>query len=341
MVTDSESFIPEDARDWQTPTPDQPNHQSRVPSIMDRLKSWAEKILGKEDSRRLNFEVFYSPHGSGKDLEGLEERLAQADVVIPEWLGWTKKRKEWLQQISNGELRPEDTETYKQDPQGFDARLIQLLYNTKKVIVMADVPAGSPLMKAFDKPSVFRAMLLMGENRNFNDVVRRMGQDLRREAELDSKREDYVIKQIPKEIKAANNRNPNLREKKQINILSTFGSAHTRIFHKLAGKYEGASRSYNKLPVIFSFSEEAIRRYQFDKEVDNLLLAKAALEFIVLKHLQRKTKASEVDTGEMMEKIRQALGNLDYQETREAFRKLSTGASLEGVFDIKFAPNRP
>lgn len=43
----------------------------------------------------IEYEIFYGPHGSAKDIEGLAKALHRTDILLPESIGWTPMEISW------------------------------------------------------------------------------------------------------------------------------------------------------------------------------------------------------------------------------------------------------
>lgn len=100
---------------------------------------------------KISVNIFYSPHGTDKDFEGLDEQFRKSDIYIPEAFGWSPAYLGLLRAISAGKVSPEvvlkglrinkNSEYYARDK-----KLYELIYNSQKPIALVDLPENYPLI---------------------------------------------------------------------------------------------------------------------------------------------------------------------------------------------------
>lgn len=289
-----------------------------------------EKELQREGSP-VSIDIFYTAHLEADDVRGLRERIEAADIFIPENIGWHKGIERDFQGVSDGRVAPEtqlkEWGFTKKDYEWYDVALEELraLYDTKKKVVFVDVPEDHELAKQFeDLPRLADTMDTStpeGKLEAFDDY-------LRKDAEIQEKREEYIVKHLKKELIGALGGDVGATEHPR--IVMFLGSLHSSVYHALKDEYT-ASRQYRELPYVFDFIQEAKRRYRFRKEIDQELLMRGAVQWIAEVFVLPAMKIKR--SGEPGKFHRETIGLLNVEELRAILEQPSLKLSAVKLYD--------
>jgi hypothetical protein len=235
---------------------------------------------------------FYSgPHGTALDAEGIKERLEEADIYIPEFDGWTEEKLEHILNVSSGKQKPSD-EKPKNPLLGFEWVRDQNLYNTKKPVMIIDVPAEQ--MTAWIGEASHGSNKSFDQCRTFDEAKDLIDRRFAEVAEVGGKkREKYLLEQLVPKLKEMIKKQPELKQKKEIHILMTLGSAHSAIYYtlkELGGK--SVLREFRYDFVGQSFQNELAERHLFGQEINEDLKERALMEMLISQYWQKALKVS-------------------------------------------------
>lgn len=295
--------------------------------------SLLEKIAGSpeknEQGPKINFDIFFSAHNTIKDLEKLPDKIKAVDVYVPEFVGWNEDDLKAYNAISLGTMKPEEyLEKNEINPSGQTGqKLLQelkALYESKKPVAFVDLPDGSPIQKLYkeeqQRPSAART---------FEERIEENRAHYRRISEIIKLREQFILEQIQKlkrDIKSG--AYSNLLGKKEVVIGLLLGAAHTPIYHSLKEKGETAMRSFSNNPFFFSHPYmEMSRRYTFDKEANDELIARGILSDILAK-LTEYNIESYADTNLFSRFIRTVVDRFSYKEIKAFYEELRSPDSF-------------
>ncbi|MEI6511621.1 MAG: hypothetical protein WCO25_06350 [Candidatus Uhrbacteria bacterium] len=188
---------------------------------------------------RIHF--YFSPHGSARDIRGIEKWMRRADAYVPELFGWTDWDLRVLQAVSNGTRRPvcEGMKVAEMSsPAQYQATL---LYGTKKRVFFADVPAAqaewySRLVRRADREmqSARRAFV---EGR-YEDAIGRVHSSLTVAYRENQRREERMADRIVTVVTAMTRREP-LRSKANVLVLVRLGQAHLGVYERVRDTFSG------------------------------------------------------------------------------------------------------
>lgn len=287
-----------------------------------RMKNEVNKT---KEGPKIEIEIFYGPHITGKDAEGLAEKIKECDVFIPEMFGENKRTLDLLSDFSEGKISPRDY--YKkhgidlgeieEGSEPFLVALVNAIYNTHKLITLLDVPSGHP---TYGRHEYLRE-LEFNFSMPFEKLValhRRQGYEF---ANLQKDREQLILRRLlhfKKEL--ARGAIPELRGKDSVKILLFLGAAHTGIYHELKKRGEAASRQFSHLP--YTMSEEVTRRLLFDKEVSDDLIAKEFLGMLLDKMLEKYMLGISFDTSLKIKFTKKLTKLFSFEEIKNVFDKM-------------------
>lgn len=295
-----------------------------------------------EDDRRLlverenpmpnfSFEVFYGAHGSAIDLRNVRGSFENADIFVPEILGWTPAHLLYFNAVSQGRITPQDAvNVFASGTAHYvmaaDAVLeeFEMIYKSGKPIIFADVPVGHPLENRFLQlmTSGFKI------DRNFDQTLQNVKGHLQAFATLDVERENYTLSHLQRTVEQAAKATPalrrNVRKNRKVKALLFLGGSHTRVLHQLRDTGFDVRATYSYHPFPYAFSQETVRRYVYGKEVSDEQAAKSYVDLMVLQPwLQTITR----DFSKIAQYIRRALSGFTLEEIRMLFEESKQGNS--------------
>ena len=254
-----------------------------------RAEAFLEEAFRKEEKEtgpRILIEIFYAPHQTREDAKGIRERIQESDVVIPEEIGWDQKLLSIYRGISGGKTPIEEYFHYlaktrkeiEEAKDSFNMAFLEALQNSKKAVELIDVPRLHPLhLEIYAKVHEFS----LNTKGGFHQLVARWKKLLQDGAELQTKREQYMLENLSVLKKSiAERKIPELAGKDKVKILLTLGSYHTMMLHQAKRSGEDATRTGKTLD-IFRHIDEVSRRFIFGKEVNDTLIARTIFESLM------------------------------------------------------------
>lgn len=241
-----------------------------------------ESTVPKEvELPHLNVHILYAPHSTGTHWQGFEEKLASADIYIPELYGWTEENLNLLRSVSSGEITPNEALPQllhgEGDPmRGMKERQLQGLFNTHKPVTLIDVDENHPVV-SYDNLLEVQGIVWKPKFTDTLDEVRRV---VGEEARMIQERENAMLANLKPRVADVIAQHPELADKKDLTIFLTLGSNHTRVGHLLKD-IEGvtASCSFGEDKRLAANAREvAQRRLMFGKEIDDTLAARVLLD---------------------------------------------------------------
>lgn len=319
---------------------------------LTRLKHRVNNAFGKEQAGeepivlpKIQIDILYGRHGTKEDRDGLAERLKNADVYIPEFFDWTGSVLKMYRDHSDGKGR-----LFKGPPGlelnfalGLDPAIkeeLRILYGSHKAIGMIDMKepfwAGA-FLSEWDSIKQDRIERHKKGKDSFPQRLDFIKHSLEAEARFQNKREEYMISQLRPTIQELIKTYPSLKDKSEIKVLLSLGSAHTFVYHNLKRDNQETTRTFSRTPEVYDFETEALRRLIFGIEVDDELVGKVFLEGVFF-----KTHGVGFDTGDVGDSskiakyVRKLISQFSFEEAREIFERLKKGEKAKGIFETKF-----
>ena len=276
---------------------------------------------------KITLTIFHGAHGSVQDARAIEPVFRQCDIIIPEGLGWTPKHLTVANAISVGELIP-TTEAVGQlgidlSKEGYERQLLKMVYGSHKPIAYIDYPAEDE-EEVGNQRSVGRFIgmipLWWVLSKSFEYKIESIKLNLEDFAQSDKKREDYMISMLQPIIRRTIANNPSLSQKAQqegqLNTLLILGAAHTAVSHSLERQGFKVSREFSQKPFVYPYFVEGIRRYRFDKKVDNDLAARIFIEVVIASLFRKELQNAFSESIQDGKFTRGIVSRLSYQDIK-------------------------
>ena len=299
--------------------------------LSEKLKTAAE--VKEHGEPALSVDVFYSTHDTPKDFEKLADFLPQADIYIPEVIGWSSVDQAHYDAVSEGRKTPEEiVESLKiTTPDMYplhDTKLkeFEILYNSHKPITLIDIPLRHSLTQRFNTLDVAFLESLTG---HFEDDLESYKNFLQQLAQFQREREEYILSQFKPKIAELLDDHPELREKADLRVLVALGGLHTPIWHSLKKSGQKTATFFKSKPYVYSHENEAIRRNMFGKEVSDELATRAYLESEFFAHF---TPARDEDTETLAILMRKIIDQFSVTDVKAVFDEVEKGKNFLDVF---------
>jgi|GEM_PF-5262152 len=224
----------------------------------------------------ISIEIFYTAHVSARDFNGLAEKLRDADIFIPDALGWSDAFLARLQTIASGVLSPHELmEEYHLSENNYDQYYallgwLRALYKSYVTVMMADMPNGHPVAKGF-----YHLFNIGLSNMKKSEKYKRFRHHLITHAKMQKFREEYIIRNVRALIQRLEDEHAGAH----YSVVMMFGALHSHLYHALKKESATVTRVYTAMPYVFDYLQEARRRVMLGKEVGHQLVARAIAQF--------------------------------------------------------------
>lgn len=273
----------------------------------------------KEKMPEISFHVFSSFHATSEDYKKLERAFKKADIYIPESILWTPEGIEFLQDVSDGKINPN---TFDQS-----SYIHKMIYNTKKPILLADIPRSDELKALFELDNeIFEHGLGLFEQGKFQRSIKKLRLFVKRDAMHQLQREEKIKQNVKNELNSFLSTHPKYLNKKQINVLLSPGGLHTKFYHDLKKHGTNISREFSESPFTPPSITEATRRSMFGKKITDELLAKSIMEDLLYPYLKESSNNSA--------KIVQAIRKISKRLTLKDIKQISKNVAKKSDQDI-------
>lgn len=271
--------------------------------------------------------IMNSPHASAEDLPEFEKKIKDADIYIPEGLGWDDKVLAYMNLVSSGKMSVEDyirknRLSPTKDPfYYFMEAELRGIYNSQKPIFFIDVPADHELLKKLIESRM--EMLSVNLNGDFHEILEDFKVAVKEYAAVQKEREDYMLVQLQELLeKIKKDLLFKASSQKEVKILMNLGANHTGLYHELVKKRASVSRSFSAMPYTFSTKGhlgEMMRRYFFNKEISDELAARSLAGIIldITMDYEFKWPSKNPHTRDLF--LNKALSRIDIKEIQNAF----------------------
>lgn len=286
----------------------------------------------KEGEPKISYHILYGPHKTPEDFKKLEELFEKADIYIPERLSHDAKIRDWVNKLSQGKMTPEEVlDRSKASKTSHLLRQYQIIYNSKKPILFADVPVGHELLEAEKESDKLGGDSLdLFKSGEFKSALKKIRDYVIEEADFELKREELIKKNLKEKIKEFISNRPELKEKDEVRVLLTLGAFHTKLYHDLKREGYSASREFTRQPMIYLHSSEAMRRLVFskDKKPNKTMLARGILDALLTSYYVWTTTKDTSKAIAASYKLSSKLNLKDIKKISEGYKKYGGGGVL-------------
>lgn len=282
----------------------------------------------------IEYEIFYGPHGSAKDLEDLKARFQEADIFIPECFAWLPSNLVYYNSISEGVSLPPKLS----QKDAASEYLLEMVSRSYKPVALIDLPDSHPLTARIEK---FQS----GEiryGRRFSETLQYAADYLRQDVAMDMEREDYEVAQLDPAIDAILKFNKTLAIKDPIRVLLFQGSYHRRVGKLMIEAGMAVKETFAYEPIIYPFQYEVKQKISLGEDIDEELMARAVIEMYVLSLYLFKISQ---DTRAVDEYCKKALSRFNLAEIEYSFQEAKVGSynvmtALMRDKGVPFPPSR-
>lgn len=275
---------------------------------------YLKQIYGAE-APRLSVQFFSGPHATEMDAEGIEERLKECDVYIPEKVSWNQSHLQMWNDISAGNEMPPES------PNPFFSKIYEYLYASEKPVAFIDFPEEEWEKKFLEYQKQLPESL---ENLSYEEALEFMDRSARLTYQfIQKEREQYMLSRLGPKIVEVLEAHPELKQKKELNILITLGMGHTNIYHQMKKDQEmEVSRDMRYSPSMFGYYDEMMRRYMFGKDLPEALRSKALAQGMFrLSSLQNELVNKIRNTSKTISFERYVIGLFSEDEIKAMFEE--------------------
>jgi hypothetical protein len=284
-------------------------------------------IPESERQMPVKFHFLFGEHGTSLDAAKFSEEFKRADIVAIEGVGWDDKHKAEIEGISEGKPMGVDS-----DFDSYQREELSVLFNSKKPILLIDVPAGDPLIAELVKSVIHEDEAQNDfEQGRFARSMQLYERYLIEHGEVEAKREQYVETQLVQLVQKEISENPKLQgivnEKGFLDVAVSFGAAHTSLYHDLKNTGADADQKFGEQPFIFGFYAEALRRARLGLEIPDDLVAKALCEAVMQNHPLTAGKDTII--------YREIIAKATTEEIKQFSMRLGRGENFDDLFETK------
>ena len=308
----------------QKPSEEQINPEDQILEASERdwlktLRGKLNRVFRRERSvggRGTTVNIFYSPHRSSEDMDGLADQFQKCDIYFPETFGWSPEYLDTLRKLSNGQVTPKMALQEYADTNPFiyarDKSLFNIIYKSKKPIAFLDIPNSHSLVKLEKENKV--PEIHFGSN--FVQVLDSVREYIKKAADIQRDRETYMLHQLRPQIQELLKTHQTLREKQELNILISIGIAHTSLYRYLRKDYQTMVK-FGKKPMAARYGEEALSKHMFNENLDDDLIVRIVAEWTLSKGHKKLFYTNDSLKDAM--RVRGLISRFSFDELKEMF----------------------
>lgn len=306
----------------------------------------------QEKEPNINLDFYFFAHGTKEDFEKLEEKIQNCDIYIPEIYRYDEKTYTLMNQVSMGEITPNEAAEQMLFPTDEVKHQLNLIHNTKKPITFIDIPntiyQQDPSYLNMEKASKEQQEKSLDDflSGDFDQSIKFMKSHIANNAWCSIYRENFLIENLSKNLQPhilqLIEQNPDL-DKDEINILLAYGASHTKMHHDLKkdkdSKYNSLKFSKPEGEIIFNKKVEIIRKQKFENriysedELDDEFMAKIIIENIILPTL-RPISENSINILTAGREIVDKLSFQDIKEISESLKNIDKNDHKEKTITI-------
>ena len=247
-----------------------------------------EQIQSPEfDKGRLSFDVWFGAHTLQHDFDGLGPLLKDRryDIWVPEFVGVSYEHQELLRGMADGNRSAYQSMMRATPPESPLYGLFRSLYGSHLKVFFADY---TPEQAASDEDfqEEHYSAFSFREVRTLKKAMAHTMDRANLAAQSYAKREVNIVNNLETGLPEFIERHPKLRDREDIRLLLSIGSAHVNLPDRLseAGyRVKSVQQDTSLSPTV-----EIVRKVQRGEEVERSILVQAALELFISTALTHK-----------------------------------------------------
>ncbi len=298
---------------------------------MESIKEKKEAEI-KEKLPEMKIKFIFLRHAIADDAKIIEKDLEECDVFCPELSNWTEEGffTSALRKLTrNNEEADKIIEIIRSMPKdvlnAFGKELYELVYKYKKPVFMTDIPYDTSYL---EKSKQSKLDSLSAENKfldgNLIDAVKQTKSFLKEYTELQSGREAAIIGNFKNLLPKILEKYPEFCSKKEIKILSEYGTLHTKLYHSLKKEGVKTERAFPFKEYIYNYNTALLRKKRFfpDKEISDEEAAKYLVSNILFDYLEYLNRGplQEIDEIKLNRLFAEKITLKDIEELCQGFK---------------------
>lgn len=285
-----------------------------------------EKTETKEKEPKISYHILYGAHRTAKDFnfKKFKKAFKKADVYVPETVGWDAEAVLIYNSLSLGEITPKQLvkeRFFWIEPDSSHFKIYETIYNSKKPILFADIPKNHELLKEYQlNIGLLNLALDLFEKGRFSSALKIAREATKGLSNYWGSREKVIKQNLRSSIGQLSKDLPQLKDKKEIEVLLTLGMGHPLVYYDLKKEGESVFREFTETPFVLNVLGEIDKRLRFskNKEISDELLAK----FIIDELLFAKFKKITPDSNKLLKVNRKILSKLNLKDIEEISKEL-------------------
>jgi len=247
--------------------------QEAVLSINEQLKQINPEFP------RVELSFYYGRHGDAEDARRLKPYIDACDIYSQEMFGAPPHEVDFLNEISKGEITPEEAMADMEEDEPhreYKEQLYKNLYKTNKVVISIDVPEGDPL--EVQNEILERQRPEIGEQTTYEEAKKMLVDYQRKTTDFDVKRETENLGRIVPRLAELFKTNPELCRKGEVTLLVSMGTGHSPMTERI--KSEHPKDIFILISPLegLTFGDELENKLRNGEEPDELLVSRTLFE---------------------------------------------------------------
>lgn len=315
-------------------------------------RGWAETDVLVESRKNREMQptrihILYLSHTKPEELIRFRDRIKEADIYIPEGIGWSQEYLDDINAVSKGAVTPKEfLEKMNITPRHFSSNFyyflkaeLEEIYDSKKQVVFVDIPENSELFKRWKAAKTDIARIDF--SRDFENTLVSFSESVKNFAAIQGERERHMLAKLQELTdRIESGELPKPQTGKEIRIFMPLGIGHTRIYHELKRSGKEASREFSSLPFTFAatgYIGEMLRYELFRKKTGKEFVARTLASVLLKAMLETEMFFGELqwpskDASTLDLFLYRALNRISLEEIRQAFVKTRDARTASSTF---------
>lgn len=290
------------------------------------------------DWPKLNLDFYFSPHGNDVDIEGIAEPLEKADILLYEEgfvVGDIDSRTSFNRIATKPHKSRRHIEKVLRD--SADMPLYLGLYATGKAAGTLDIGGRPEDAKLVTKLRANQlGELAAGVDMPLSEAIKHLKDDSRNTAILHNMREQRMVENFESEITDILTKRPDMKFKKELNVLIAVGSYHTHLQRLFADAGLGSTRDFSEKQYTYSYLSQLERTYAYGREPSDDLARRAYAESmanITLRRAASKDLRDGIKAHDFHKYMRQVTDALSDDDIEAMYATYSRGGVPLSIID--------